>query len=292
MHRYLLSREFRSMAERWIIGIAIASFFLHLALIFLLRFWDLGIADQAGLLTDPLQAIYTPFSFILLYEVYLLIYYLPKSVANYIGKQYEIIALISIRKIFKDLSAFHPTLDAIGSLKTQELFFDLLTAIALYLLIWLYYFQNKRKTRWLKPDPDEQLNPAVLRFVRQKEWLAKVLIPVLGGLAVYSLIVWIGEHQRAPGTMITEFADVNAVFFNEFFTLMILTDVLLLLMSLYQSDEFSIVMRNAGFIISTVLIRFSFTAEHWIADVLVVGAVLVGVVMSWGYNKFLSLNHS
>jgi hypothetical protein len=61
------------------------------------------------------------------------------------------------------------------------------------------------------------------------------------------------------------------------------------LLSLYQSDEFSIVMRNAGFIISTVLIRFSFTAEGWVNDVLVVGAVLVGVVMSWGYNRYLAL---
>lgn len=289
MHAYLLTPQFRTIAERWVIGGAIASFFIHLGLIFALRIWDLGLADQAGLLTDPIHAIYTPFSFILLYEVYLLIYYLPKSVANYIGKQYEIIALISIRKIFKDLSDFHPTVEAMQSPANVQLAIDLVTAMLLYLLIWVYYLQNKRKRGWIKPDPDERASDAVRRFVRQKQWLAKSLIPVLVVLAVYSLIVWIGEHQRAPGTMITEFADVNAVFFDEFFTLMILTDVLLLLLSLYQSDEFSIVMRNAGFIISTVLIRFSFTAEGWVNDVLVVGAVLVGVVMSWGYNRYLTL---
>jgi hypothetical protein len=37
-------------------------------------------------------------------EVYLLVYYLPKSTTIYIGKQYEIILLIIIRRIFKDIS--------------------------------------------------------------------------------------------------------------------------------------------------------------------------------------------
>jgi len=49
--------------------------------------------------TNPIAAIYTPFSFILIYEVYLLVFYLPKSTTIYIGKQYEIITLILIRGI-------------------------------------------------------------------------------------------------------------------------------------------------------------------------------------------------
>ena len=36
--------------------------------------------------------------------LFLLLYYLPKSTSIYIGKQYEIISLIVIRRIFKDLS--------------------------------------------------------------------------------------------------------------------------------------------------------------------------------------------
>jgi hypothetical protein len=44
-----------------------------------------------------------PFSFILIYEVFLLVFYLPSSTSKYIGKQYEIITLIVIRRLFKDI---------------------------------------------------------------------------------------------------------------------------------------------------------------------------------------------
>jgi hypothetical protein len=60
------------------------------------------------LLKNPISAIYTPFSFIIIYEV-LLIYYLPKSFTTYITKRYEIITLIIIRKLFKDLSSLQLT---------------------------------------------------------------------------------------------------------------------------------------------------------------------------------------
>ncbi|MGA0166588.1 MAG: hypothetical protein ACO39A_04945, partial [bacterium] len=51
-----------------------------------------------------LSAIYTPFSILLYYEVYLLILAIPNSITKAIGKQFEIISLIIIRDVFKDLS--------------------------------------------------------------------------------------------------------------------------------------------------------------------------------------------
>ena len=84
---------------------ALLSFFIHLAIIYLIKFDFLNLPLNSELLTNPISAVYTPFSFILIYEVYLLIYYLPKSFTTYITKQYEIITLIIIRKLFKDLSA-------------------------------------------------------------------------------------------------------------------------------------------------------------------------------------------
>ena len=69
----------------------------------------INFSSSTELLNNPISAIYTPFSFILIYEVYLLIYYLPKSFTTYITKQYEIITLIIIRKLFKDLSSLELT---------------------------------------------------------------------------------------------------------------------------------------------------------------------------------------
>jgi uncharacterized membrane protein YhdT len=96
-----LSHNARHKIERWVLGISIFSYLAHLSLIALSA--EGFIAMPGGLLANPISAIYTPFSFILVYEVYLLIYYLPKSTSFYIETIFEIITLIIIRRIFKDI---------------------------------------------------------------------------------------------------------------------------------------------------------------------------------------------
>ena len=97
-----LSEKMRGKAENLILKLALLSFFIHLAIIYLIKFDFLALPLNSELLANPISAVYTPFSFILIYEVYLLIYYLPKSFTTYITKQYEIITLIIVRRIFKD----------------------------------------------------------------------------------------------------------------------------------------------------------------------------------------------
>ena len=46
-----------------------------------------------------------PFFPYFVYEVYLLLFYLPRSFTSCVSKQFEIISLIVIRKIFKDIPA-------------------------------------------------------------------------------------------------------------------------------------------------------------------------------------------
>ena len=78
LHDIFLSENTKERAEKIIIWISIFSFLVHLALIILVNINILDIANPSGLLTNPISAIYTPFSFILLYEVYLLVYHIPK----------------------------------------------------------------------------------------------------------------------------------------------------------------------------------------------------------------------
>jgi hypothetical protein len=62
--------------------------------------------------------------------------------------------------------------------------------------------------------------------------------------------------------------------------------VLLLLVSLYHIDKFSKVIRDSGFIISTVLIKLSFGVEGLLNTVLMVVAVLFGVTILFIHNQF------
>ena len=89
-YNFFLSEKVKEKSEIVTVYIAIFSFLLHLLLIGLVNLDIIKITSNSELLRNPISAIYTPFSFVLIYEVYLLLYYLPKSTSIYIGKQYEI----------------------------------------------------------------------------------------------------------------------------------------------------------------------------------------------------------
>jgi hypothetical protein len=59
-----------------------------------------------------------------------------------------------------------------------------------------------------------------------------------------------------------------------------------LLFSFFHTDEFHKVIRNSGFIISTILIRISFSVSGIINNVLIVAAILFGLSILFLHNKF------
>jgi hypothetical protein len=79
-------------------------------------------------------------------------------------------------------------------------------------------------------------------------------------------------------------ADINSVFYNEFFTVLILADVLILLLSFQYTERYSQIIRNTGFIISTILIRLSFGTTGLANVSLVVSSVVFGLIILWVYN--------
>ena len=280
----LLSKIAKEKAEKVIIVGAIISFILHLLLISLAHFKIIKTGDYTELLTNPISAIYTPFSFILVFEVYLLVYYLPRSITIYIGKQYEIITLITIRRIFKDLGNMELTSGWFSSKADLQLTFDILTTLILFFLIYLFYRFNERKPQ--SNSEQKRISPETEGFINQKKSIAIVLVIILLALAVYSFGNWIYASFFSVGQMLGKFNDLNKIFFDQFFIILILTDVFLLLISLYNSDKFHRVIRNSGFIISTILIRFSFGVEGLLNTALVVVAVLVGVLILGIHNLY------
>ena len=84
---------------------AIFGFLLHLLLCLFYQLDLIGVSEQtSGLFDSYLDALYTPFSIFLAYEVYELIRTIPDSFTNSIGKQFEIITLLVVRDILKRLS--------------------------------------------------------------------------------------------------------------------------------------------------------------------------------------------
>ena len=96
--------KIQKIIEKVILLLAALGFVIHLGLIFLKAQGIIFFSPlYPELFNDPISAIYTPFSLILIYEIYLLLFYLPRSFTSCVSKQFEIISLIVIRKIFKDI---------------------------------------------------------------------------------------------------------------------------------------------------------------------------------------------
>ena len=256
-----LNPKVRRRVESSLVTTALVLFGVHLALYGVHALWGLGLPDS--LFAHPLQTLYTPFSVILIAEVYLLVYYLPTSFARSLGKQVEIVALIEIRSVFKDL-------DNTSQWPWESAFFPhMLSALVLGgMLVIFYHLLPRRKARIEESD--------LKQFVRFKTSLAGLLAVAFVVLSMYSLGTWIWEIVTTPDHLHT---DLNHVFYNEFFTALILVDVLLLVVSFRYLDDFGMVLRNSGFIVATILLRRALGIEPWHALAYEATAVFLAVGM-------------
>ena len=83
--------------------------------------------------------------------------------------------------------------------------------------------------------------------------------------------------------------DINSVFYNKFFEILILADVFILLLSFQYTEKYSQLIRNTGFIISTILIRLSFSATGLTNVLLIISSVLFGLVILKVYENYEKL---
>ena len=280
LYKIFLSVYAKRRIEKTILYVALFGFFIHLILIYLSKVGIVNLSLESDLFKNPISAIYTPFSFILVYEVYLLIYYLPKSFTTYITKQYEIITLIIIRKLFKDLSVLELSSDWFQIKGDLQFTYDILASVILFYLIFQFQKQGMQKLTQQKENKQK-----IERFIRRKKIIAVALVPIFFMMALVTLLNWTSDVSLASNDL-TSFETINNLFFDEFFTVLILVDVVLLLISFFYTDKFHKIIRNSGFVVSTILIRMSFGVNGLISTILIVVAVLFGLAIIIIHNKF------
>lgn len=267
----IFSDQNRKHIERATLLLSIIGFIIHLILIYSKKFDLFNIPFEARLLEDPISAIYTPFSIILVYEIYLLIVFLPRSFTTSVSKQFEIISLIIIRRIFGDIPKIQLDVNWFEFAANRQLIYDLAGVLILYFLIFLF---NSRREKLPKKDLDERLK----RFVSSKRAVSVVLLPVLIFTSIYSATSWFIELFFTSNNL-TELTDINAVFYNEFFTILILADVFILLLSFQYTERYSQLIRNTGFVICTILIRLSFATTGLTNVLLILTSVVFGLLI-------------
>lgn len=276
----IFSSKNRNKIERYTLYASILGFIIHLILIYINNYNILNIGFSGRLLDDPISAIYTPFSIILFYETYLLIFYLPRSFTTAISKQFEIISLIIIRKIFSDIPRINLDANWLESSPNLQLIYDLFGIIILFFLIYLF---NLRKEK----NPVKPVSDNIKRFISTKKGVSIILLPLLIIMAIYSVSNWIYELYLVNENLISGgFLDINSIFYNEFFTILILADVFILLLSFQYTEKYSQLIRNTGFVICTILIRLSFASKGLTNVLLIVSSVLFGLIILRIYQAF------
>ena len=270
----IFSEKIIKKFEKYILYLASLGFVIHLSII-LLNNYNLIELSVVGtnLFSNPISALYTPFSFILVYEAFLLIYYIPRSFTTAVGKQYQIMSLIVIRKIFKDIPLVDLNANWIENSNNQQLVFDLVGVLIIFFLIYLFKITKERL-------PIKRVSDKLDRFIASKKLVSIVLLPTLFAICIMSFVNWFS------GVFIEETFDenLNNLFFNEFFTILILADVFILLLSFQYTERYSQLIRNTGFIISTILLRLSFSVSGLTSTLLIISGIIFGLLILLIYN--------
>ena len=247
---------------------AVVGFFVHIVVWVLFETGNITITGEASeLVKSPLSTLYTPFSILLVYEVYQLIRTIPDSFSSSVGKQYEIATLLVVRDILKRLSEVE---NSEGWKISSDLGFLLVECAAFIVLLYtsLTYFRISSSS-----EKSEQMSDNVAIFVEAKRGIANAMLLIFLVTAAYSFYTWVDSVQDGGGSV------SRVIFFLDFFTFLILADILILLISYWFYTDFGNLARNTGFVLSTVIIRVAISSEGISSMILFTLSGLLGIAI-------------
>ena len=267
-YRKFLGDDVDDKVRENVLLFSVVAFIAHLLIYFLYQFEFIEISGETKtLVNSPLSSLYTPFSILLTYETYQLIRTLPSSFSNSVGKQYEVVTLLVVRDVFKRLADY--TSDDEWVI-TGELGLILMECATFLILFYtaLSYRKSSDVSDISKVEDDE-----LDSFVHSKRIISLMLFVAFILMAVYSFGTWTLAVIDGKG-------DVNReIFFSDFFTILILADILILLLSYRFTVDFGNLARNTGFILSTVILRVAIGAPGVSAVILFTLSGILGLAI-------------
>jgi len=258
-----------SQARRFVAIVLVGGFLVSLGVIELNRLGMLPASVAESMSTNHFKAIDVAFTLFLVVELIGLVVGLATSVADTAGKQFEVFSLILIRRSFKELVKFEEEPIRWGMEEgleaVQYLVVDATAALLIFLTLGLFYKLQQHQS--ITQTEGEQHF-----FVAQKKLVANILLVILFGMSGYAAVLLVTGNESIP-------------FFNAFYTILIFSDVLIVLISLRYSATYLMVFRNSGFAAATVMIRLSLSGPRYLGAALGVGAALfnLGVAAAYRY---------
>ncbi len=254
--------------KRFAVYIAIALFVAHITAIFLVNMGIINTAHVPFIQKGYLSTIFTPFSIILLYEVFVLILAVPTSMIHSIAKQFEIVTLILLWNSLKDLAtlkdidvSIQNDLNVITSVAI-----DLGGALIMFATIGLFYQISRRTSH-----EHIQKHAHVLTF---EKLLSLMLVFVFIALLIIDVTIQLDDVMETRQMIIG-----SEQFFQNIFTLMIFVDILSLLLAFLYTSSFHVLFAYGAFVISAVLLRLSLSISTHTQVIIASGSMIFSLVV-------------
>jgi len=254
--------------QRNVGNLLVIIFIFGLAGIQLNRFNLLPAAVAALTPTNHLEAIELVFTVLLAVEVLSLLFSLVYSVSISVGKQVEILSLVLLRDIFKELSKLH---EPIVWSEMSNLMVDIgalaAGSLAIFMILSVYYRQIEQK-----PLNNDERDTAT--FIVIKKLIA--LVMMAGFLVILSMNWWFSLFHGLPNRT-----------FESFYTLLIFSDILIMLISMRYGSCYRVAFRNSGFAIATLIIRVALISPPMYSAIIGVCSALLVLGIRVAYNKYI-----
>jgi hypothetical protein len=212
-------------------------------------------------------AINLAFTLLLVTEVMSLVFSLAKSISISVGKQFEILSLILIRASFEELVHFNEPIDPQMHM-TAVLTIVTNGAAALFIFVVLGFYYRLQPRGPISMTATERKN-----FISLKKLVALLLLALFILIGGYSLREFILQESTFD-------------FFELFYTLLIFSDILIILVSQRFLPTYHAIFRNSGFALSTLLIRLALTAPPFYNAAIGVAAVLFALGLSLAHRAY------
>jgi len=253
--------------ERAIGTIVVVAFLGTLAAVQLGRAIDLPPALRAIVPDHHFAAIGLAFTLLLVVETLSLVFALARSVADSVGTQFELLSLILLRKSFLAFTAVRNPIEwSHVSTIVPGMLADMLAALLIFVATG--YFYRIQRHRPITGGDVEQAS-----FVVAKKLVALGLLATFVALALRLVVV-------------PEAATTVHTFFARYYTTLIFSDVLLVLVALRYGHSYHVVFRNSGFAAATLIVRLALTAPEYVNAALGLGAAAFAIAVSLAYNFY------
>lgn len=217
--------------------------------------------------TNHFYAVEVAFTLLLFTEVVSLIFGLTRSFSRSIGIQLEILSLILLRDTFKQFTTFPEPLEWSKVEPSMiPMMADAIGALSIFVILGFYYRIQQQRRNITETEREQE------QFVRVKKLIALGLIVTFAAIGLEDLSRWITGRETYP-------------FFETFYTVLIFTDVLMVLVSLHYSNNFAVVFRNFGYAVVTVFIRLALIAPTVLSVLIGIGTALFALSIAYTYKR-------